>query len=99
MGIPCLIQEQNSYAGVTNKLLAKKAAKICVAYEGMQRFFPKDKIVMTGNPVRQSLLETTVTREEAVRSFGLDPSRRVILLVGGSLGARTLNESVLTSWI
>ena len=96
MGIPCLIQEQNSYAGVTNKLLAKKAAKICVAYEGMQRFFPKDKIVMTGNPVRQSLLETTVTREEAVRSFGLDPSRRVILLVGGSLGARTLNESVLT---
>lgn len=96
LGIPCLIQEQNSYAGVTNKLLAKKAAKICVAYEGMQRFFPKDKIVMTGNPVRQSLLETTVTREEAVRSFGLDPSRRVILLVGGSLGARTLNESVLT---
>lgn len=95
MGIPCLIQEQNSYAGVTNKLLAKKAAKICVAYEGMERFFPADKIVMTGNPVRQSLLETKATREEAIRSFGLDPGKKTILLVGGSLGARTINESVL----
>jgi UDP-N-acetylglucosamine--N-acetylmuramyl-(pentapeptide) pyrophosphoryl-undecaprenol N-acetylglucosamine transferase len=95
MGIPCLIQEQNSYAGVTNKLLAKKAAKICVAYEGMERFFPADKIMLTGNPVRQALLDTTVTREEALRSLGLDPSKKTILLVGGSLGAHTVNESVL----
>ena len=95
MGIPCLIQEQNSYAGVTNKLLAKKAAKICVAYEGMERFFPAEKIMLTGNPVRQSLLETTVTREEALRSLGLDLAKKTVLLVGGSLGARTVNESVL----
>ncbi|MBR6828607.1 MAG: UDP-N-acetylglucosamine--N-acetylmuramyl-(pentapeptide) pyrophosphoryl-undecaprenol N-acetylglucosamine transferase, partial [Prevotella sp.] len=95
MGIPCLIQEQNSYAGVTNKLLAKKAAKICVAYEGMERFFPAEKIMLTGNPVRQSLLETTITREEALRSLGLDPAKKTVLLVGGSLGARTVNGSVL----
>jgi UDP-N-acetylglucosamine--N-acetylmuramyl-(pentapeptide) pyrophosphoryl-undecaprenol N-acetylglucosamine transferase len=95
MGIPCLIQEQNSYAGVTNKLLAKKAAKICVAYEGMGRFFPEDKIILTGNPVRQALLDTTVTRQEALGSLGLDPDRKTILIVGGSLGARTINESVL----
>lgn len=94
-GIPCLIQEQNSYAGVTNKLLAKKAEKICVAYEGMERFFPADKIVMTGNPVRQNVLQTTITKEEARKQFGLDPDKKTILLVGGSLGARTLNESVL----
>ena len=94
-GIPCLLQEQNSYAGVTNKLLAKKAAKICVAYEGMERFFPAEKIMLTGNPVRQQLLESTVTREAAVRSFGLDPEKKTILLVGGSLGARTITESVL----
>ena len=95
MGIPCLIQEQNSYAGVTNKLLAKKAAKICVAYEGMERFFPADKIILTGNPVRQALLDTAITREEAIKTFGLDPAKKTILLVGGSLGARTINESVL----
>ena len=95
MGIPCLIQEQNSYAGVTNKLLAKKAEKICVAYEGMERFFPAEKIILTGNPVRQALLDTTITREDAVRSFGLDPEKKTILLVGGSLGARTINESML----
>jgi UDP-N-acetylglucosamine--N-acetylmuramyl-(pentapeptide) pyrophosphoryl-undecaprenol N-acetylglucosamine transferase len=94
-GIPCLIQEQNSYAGVTNKLLAKKAEKICVAYEGMERFFPADKIIMTGNPVRQNVLETTITQEEARKQFGLDPEKKTILLVGGSLGARTINESVL----
>lgn len=94
-GIPCLIQEQNSYAGVTNKLLAKKAEKICVAYEGMERFFPADKIVMTGNPVRQNVLETTITKEDARKQFGLSPEKKTILLVGGSLGARTLNESVL----
>ena len=95
MGIPCLIQEQNSYAGVTNKLLAKKAEKICVAYEGMERFFPAEKIILTGNPVRQALLDTTISREEAIKSFGLDPTKKTILLVGGSLGARTINESVL----
>ena len=95
MGIPCLIQEQNSYAGVTNKLLAKKARKICVAYEGMERFFPAEKIMLTGNPVRQTLLDSKVTREEALAAFGLDPNKKTILLVGGSLGARTINESVL----
>lgn len=94
-GIPCLIQEQNSYAGVTNKLLAKKADKICVAYEGMQRFFPSDKIVMTGNPVRQNVLQTPLGKEEARQQFGLDPNKKTVLLIGGSLGARTLNESVL----
>lgn len=93
-GIPCLIQEQNSYAGVTNKLLAKKAAKICVAYDNMERFFPKDKIVMTGNPVRQNVLNVKLTRQEARKAFGLDPDKKTILLVGGSLGARTVNESV-----
>ena len=95
MGIPCLIQEQNSYAGVTNKLLAKKAAKICVAYEGMERFFPQEKIMLTGNPVRQALLDTTISRDDAIRSFGFDPAKKTVLLVGGSLGARTINESVL----
>ena len=95
LGIPTLIQEQNSYAGLANKQLAAKAQKICVAYEGMERFFPKEKIMLTGNPVRQSLLETTISREDAVRSLGFDPSKKTILLVGGSLGARTINESVL----
>ena len=95
LGIPTLLQEQNSYAGLANKTLAHKAAKICVAYEGMERFFPAEKIMLTGNPVRQQLLETTVTRDNAVRSFGFDPDKKVVLLVGGSLGARTINESVL----
>ena len=95
LGIPTLIQEQNSYAGLANKNLAAKASKICVAYEGMERFFPADRIIMTGNPVRQSLLNTTVTRESALNTFGLNPNRKTILLVGGSLGARTINESVL----
>ena len=95
LGIPTLLQEQNSYAGLTNKQLAKDAKKICVAYEGMERFFPADKIMLTGNPVRQSLLETTITREDAVRSLGLDPQKKTVLIVGGSLGARTINESVL----
>lgn len=93
-GIPCLIQEQNSYAGVTNKLLAKKADKICVAYDNMERFFPKEKIIMTGNPVRQNVLNADITPQEARRKFGLDPGKKTILLVGGSLGARTVNESV-----
>ncbi len=95
MGIPCLIQEQNSYAGVTNKSLAKKAKVICVAYSGMSRFFPAKKIIMTGNPVRQNLLENNISREEARKSFGLDPNKKTVLIVGGSLGARTMNESVL----
>lgn len=95
MGIPCLIQEQNSYAGVTNKSLAKKAKKVCVAYSGMERFFPAEKIIMTGNPVRQNLLENKTTKEEARKSFGLDPDKKTVLIIGGSLGARTMNESVL----
>ena len=98
MGIPTLLQEQNSYAGVTNKLLASKASRICVAYEGMERFFPKSKILLTGNPVRQNLLDSTISREEAVRTFGLDPAKRTILIVGGSRGARTLNESMMQAW-
>ena len=95
LGIPCLIQEQNSFAGLTNKTLAKKARKICVAYEGMERFFPKDRILLTGNPVRQSLLNDSLTREECAAAFGLNPSKPTVLLIGGSLGARTLNESVI----
>jgi UDP-N-acetylglucosamine--N-acetylmuramyl-(pentapeptide) pyrophosphoryl-undecaprenol N-acetylglucosamine transferase len=95
MGIPTLIQEQNSYAGVTNKLLAKNAKKICVAYDGMEKFFPANLILKTGNPVRQGLLESNINKEEAVKAFGLDPNKKTILLIGGSLGARTINESVL----
>ena len=95
MGIPTLIQEQNSYAGVTNKMLAKGAERICVAYEGMERFFPKEKIILTGNPIRQGLADNQTTREEGIRAFGLDPDKRTILIIGGSLGARTMNESVL----
>jgi UDP-N-acetylglucosamine--N-acetylmuramyl-(pentapeptide) pyrophosphoryl-undecaprenol N-acetylglucosamine transferase len=95
LGIPTLLQEQNSYAGLANKNLAAKASKICVAYEGMERFFPADKIMLTGNPVRQQLLDTKVTREEALKTFNLSPDKKTVLLVGGSLGARTINESVL----
>lgn len=95
LGIPTLIQEQNSYAGVTNKLLAKKAAKICVAYEGMERFFPKDKVILTGNPCRQDLLNPDITKDEAMQFFGLDPDKKTILIVGGSLGSRTINRSVI----
>ena len=95
MGIPTLIQEQTSYAGVTNKLLARKAARICVAYDGMERFFPESKILFTGNPVRQNLLCDPMTQADAIRSFGLVPGKRTILIVGGSLGARTINESLL----
>ncbi|MBQ8520675.1 MAG: undecaprenyldiphospho-muramoylpentapeptide beta-N-acetylglucosaminyltransferase [Bacteroides sp.] len=95
MGIPTLLQEQNSYAGVTNKLLAKQAKKICVAYEGMERFFDKDKIILTGNPVRQGLLRQESTREEAIRSFGLNPEKKTVLILGGSLGARTINQCLM----
>ena len=94
MGVPCLIQEQNSYAGVTNKSLAQKAKKICVAYDGMERFFPADRLIKTGNPVRQSLLTNTMTRQEARRAMSLDPERPTILVIGGSLGARTINNAI-----
>ena len=97
MGIPTLIQEQNSYAGVTNKLLAKQAKKICVAYEGMDRFFPQEKIILTGNPVRQTLVTEQVSREDAAKHFGLDPNRKTVLIIGGSLGARTLNETMIAN--
>lgn len=97
LNIPCLIQEQNSFAGLTNRTLARKASRICVAYEGMERFFPKERILLTGNPVRQNLLNASLTRDEASSAFGLDPRVPTILLIGGSLGARTLNESVLGS--
>ena len=95
MHIPTVLQEQNSYAGVTNKLLAHHASQICVAYEGMERFFPADKILLTGNPVRQNLLQSAPAREDAVKSFGLVPRKKTVLIIGGSLGARTINESVL----
>ncbi|MCH5224847.1 MAG: undecaprenyldiphospho-muramoylpentapeptide beta-N-acetylglucosaminyltransferase [Muribaculaceae bacterium] len=93
-GIPTLIQEQNSYAGVTNKLLAKGADAICVAYDGMERFFPAEKIIKTGNPIRERLLSEKLTRKEALESFGLSPDRKTLLVVGGSLGALTINESL-----
>lgn len=97
-GVPTLLQEQNSYAGVTNKMLAKRAEVICVAYEGMERFFPKEKIVLTGNPCRQDLVITEQKRNEGYNFFGLDPARKTILMVGGSLGARTLNESIVAAF-
>ncbi len=93
-GVPCLVQEQNSYPGVTNKILAKEAKRICVAYPNMERFFPAEKIVMTGNPVRQSLL-AAVDRKEALEAFGLEEGKPVILVIGGSLGARSINQGIL----
>lgn len=95
LGVPYLIQEQNSYAGVTNKLLAKRASKICVAYEGMDRFFPSDKIILTGNPVRQNILQNNISKADARKAFQLDSEKKTILIIGGSLGARTINESIL----
>ena len=95
--IPTLLQEQNSYAGITNKWLAKKAAKICVAYEGMEHFFPKKKIVLTGNPIRCDLGYSEGKRKEACAFFQCDPNKKTILILGGSLGARTLNKSLLSS--
>ncbi len=94
LGVPCLIQEQNSYAGKTNKMLANKVEKICVAYNGMERFFPSDKIIITGNPVRQNVVNDSISKEEARQKFGLDPNKKTVLLVGGSLGARTINDSM-----
>lgn len=94
-GIATVIQEQNSYAGVTNKLLAGKAAKICVAYQGMEKYFPAEKIILTGNPTRQNLVLPEEQRKKSIEHFDLDPEKQVILLIGGSLGARTLNDSVM----
>lgn len=96
LGIPTLLQEQNSYAGVTNKLLARNASKICVAYEHMDRFFPKDKIILTGNPIRQDLLNNDQTKEQVCERFKMKPDKPTILIIGGSLGAQTLNRSVMT---
>lgn len=95
--VPVLLQEQNSYPGITNKILAAKASKICVAYEGMERFFDKSKIVLTGNPVRQDIINLSALKDEAYKFYNLDPLKKTIVIVGGSLGARTLNESVLNS--
>jgi UDP-N-acetylglucosamine--N-acetylmuramyl-(pentapeptide) pyrophosphoryl-undecaprenol N-acetylglucosamine transferase len=96
-GVPTVIQEQNSYAGVTNKLLSSKVKKICVAYPNMERYFPKEKIVMTGNPIRKNLIEAIVNKTEAYEYFKLYDGEPVVLIVGGSLGARTLNESVMAN--
>lgn len=96
-GIPLVLQEQNSYAGVTNKLLAKKARRICVAYEGMERFFEKEKIVFTGNPVRKDLLKAKELRKEGIEFYGWEPNRKTVLITGGSLGAGTLNKAALKS--
>jgi UDP-N-acetylglucosamine--N-acetylmuramyl-(pentapeptide) pyrophosphoryl-undecaprenol N-acetylglucosamine transferase len=93
-GIPALIQEQNSYAGITNKILSKKVNKICVAYEGMEKFFPKEKLLLTGNPVRQDIASIEEKRNEAFSFFKLDPSKKTVLVIGGSLGAKAINESI-----
>jgi len=94
LGIPTVIQEQNSYPGITNKLLAKKANSICVAYENLERFFPKDKLHFTGNPVRQDLMEVASKKEEAIAHFKLDASKKTLLILGGSLGARRINQLI-----
>ncbi|MGE0562092.1 MAG: undecaprenyldiphospho-muramoylpentapeptide beta-N-acetylglucosaminyltransferase [Flavobacteriales bacterium] len=94
MGVPALLQEQNSYPGITNKILAKKVQKICVAYQGMEQFFPKEKIIFTGNPVRQDIVDLSGKREKGLAQFGLLADKKVVLVIGGSLGARVINESV-----
>lgn len=94
MGVPTVIQEQNSFPGITNKWLAKTASKICVAYDNLERFFPANKIVFTGNPVRQDLIDTDTKRAEAIKHFGLDPNKKTLLVLGGSLGARRVNQLI-----
>ena len=94
LGIPTLVQEQNSYPGITNKLLAKKTNAICVAYEGMEKFFPAQKIIITGNPVRAAIAHSKVTREEGLKFFGLNTDKKTVLVVGGSLGAKSINEAI-----
>ena len=95
--VPTLIQEQNSYAGITNKILARKTKKICVAYEGMEKYFPVEKIVFSGNPVRQNLLDNINNKHQAIKYFELDSNKKVILVLGGSLGARTINNSIINN--
>ena len=97
MGVPTLLQEQNSYAGVTNRILSRRASRICVAYDGMERFFDKSKIILTGNPVRETMLLAPMTCGKARAHFGLAADRKTVLVVGGSLGARTLNEALLAN--
>lgn len=94
MGVPALLQEQNSYPGITNKILAKKVQKICVAYQGMEQFFPKEKIIFTGNPVRQDIVDLSGKREKGLQHFGLSADKKIVLVIGGSLGARVINESI-----
>jgi len=100
-GIPTLIQEQNSYPGITNKLLSKSVDKICTAFEGLERFFPKSKIVLTGNPIRQDLTESKVTKQEAAKHFDISEDKKTILVLGGSLGARAVNAQVakILDWV
>ncbi|WP_289665148.1 undecaprenyldiphospho-muramoylpentapeptide beta-N-acetylglucosaminyltransferase [Flavobacterium panacagri] len=93
-GIPTVVQEQNSFPGITNKLLSKKANAICVAYQNLERFFPKEKIVLTGNPVRQDLIDIESKRDEAITFYGLDPNKKTLLVLGGSLGARRINQLI-----
>ena len=94
-GVPCLIQEQNSFPGVTNRILSGKAKKICVAYDGMEKYFAKDKIVLSGNPVRKEVVQINGKRDEAIEFFGLDPNKKTLLIVGGSLGAQSVNMAIL----
>lgn len=94
MGVPTVVQEQNSYPGITNKWLAEKAKKICVAYDNLERFFPKEKIVFTGNPVRQDILEVNQHRQDAISAFGLNPDKKTLLVLGGSLGSRRINQLI-----
>src|SRR5699024_2750579 len=93
-GIPCVIQEQNSYAGITNKLLSKRADKICVAFDGMEKFFPESKLIHTGNPVRKDIISSNVSQVKARESFGLKSNKKTLLILGGSLGAKRINELV-----
>ncbi len=94
LNVPTVLQEQNSYPGITNKWLSKKAQKICVAYEGLERFFPKEKIVVTGNPVREDLISVKEKRKEAIQAYGLDPEKKTLLVLGGSLGSRRINQLI-----
>lgn len=96
-GIPTVLQEQNSYAGVTNRILASKASAVCVAYDGLERFFPKNKIKFTGNPVRKDILDNKINAQQAKQSLGLNQNKKTVLIFGGSLGARTINEAVLAN--
>jgi UDP-N-acetylglucosamine--N-acetylmuramyl-(pentapeptide) pyrophosphoryl-undecaprenol N-acetylglucosamine transferase len=93
-GIPCVVQEQNSYPGITNKILAKHVQRICVAYDQMERFFPADKIIKTGNPIRQNLKQLSISQREALIELGLSPTRKTLLVLGGSLGARKINQLI-----